>query len=225
MEIGYRTKYYEQYGGGSSFYGGAGKHFGLCLLTLLLIVCTLGFGTPWVICIWHKWRMSNLIIDGHRIVFVGKGSKLFWRYLGLAFLSIISLGWLAVWAHIKIEDWLIERTHIEWEDNEPHPGAFCRKSVNDGGVFDHNRRVICQVLLVIFTLGIAMPWAICQEQRWHLNNMIIDGKQVVFEGTGKKLFWHYVGWFFLTLITLGIFGIWAPIRFRKWVADYTHFEE
>ena len=224
MEKGFRTKFYEKYGGGSRFNGGAGKHLFLCIASLILFVGTLGFAAPWLICIWHRWRMNYLVIDGRQIIFTGKGAKLFWRYLWLAFLTIISLGWLGSWAHIKIEDWLIERTHIKHEEFEPYPGAFCRKSVFGGGIFDHNMRVFLQVLLVVFTLGLAMPWAICIEQRYHLNNMIIDGKQVVFEGTGKKLFWRYYGWIFLTIITAGLFLIWAPVKFRKWVAKYTHFE-
>ena len=224
MSKAYRTEYYEKYGGGSSFHGGVGRCFANCVLTFLLVICTAGLCTPWAICMWHKYKMNNLVIDGQEIVFEGKGRKLFWRYHLWAFLTIISLGWLGVWAHIKIEDWLIERTHIKHEEFEPYPGAFCRKSVFGGGIFDHNMRVFLQVLLVVFTLGLAMPWAICIEQRYHLNNMIIDGKQVVFEGTGKKLFWRYYGWIFLTIITAGLFLIWAPVKFRKWVAKYTHFE-
>ena len=223
MKTGYRTQYYEKYGGGSSFHGGVGRCFANCIFTFLLVICTLGLGTPWAICMWHKYKMNNLVIDGQEIVFEGKGRKLFWYYHGLALLTIISLGWLGVWAHIKIEDWLVERTHIK-RASEAYPGEYSRKSVFGGGYFDHNRRVLLQVFFTIITLGLAMPWVICMDQRWHLNNMIIDGKQVIFEGTGKKFFWRYILWCFLTIITLGLCAYWMAVKMLRWDAKYTHFD-
>lgn len=223
MSKAYRTEYYEKYGGGSSFHGGVGRCFANCVLTFLLVICTAGLCTPWAICMWHKYKMNNLVIDGQEIVFEGKGRKLFWRYHLWAFLTIISLGWLGVWAHIKIEDWLVERTHIK-RDYEDYPGEYSRKSVFGGGYFDHNRRVFWQVLLTIFTLGFAMPWVICMDQRYHLDNMIIDGKQVVFEGTGGKFFWRYIGWGLLSILTLGVWSLWMAVKMLRWDAKYTHFD-
>lgn len=224
MKVGYRTKFYEKYGGGSSFRGSVGACFGYCVLTVVLVLCTAGLGTPWAICIWHKWKMENLVIDGYELEFTGKGRKLFWRYHGVALLSIITLGWLGVWAHIKVEDWLVENTHIKHYEKEAYPGEFCRKSVFGGGVFDHNMRVFLQVLFFVLTLGLGLPWIICMDQIWHLDNMIIDGKQVVFEGRGKKFFWRFVGWFWLSVITLGIWSFWMAVKMLRWYAKYTHFD-
>lgn len=224
MKLGDRTKFYEKYGGGSSFHGSVGKCFGLCLLTFVLVFCTVGLGTPWAVCMWHRYKMNNLVIDGYEIVFEGKGHQLFWRYHGVTLIAILSLGWFGVWAHIKIEDWLVERTHIKHYESEAYPGEFCRKSVFGGGVFEHNMRVFLQVLFVILTLGFAMPWVICMDQRWHLDNMIIDGRQVIFEGKGRKFFWRYLFWTFLTIITLGIWSCWMAVKMLKWDAKYTHFD-
>ena len=223
MKIGYRTKFYEQYGGGSSFHGSVGRCFWNCILTFILVVCTAGLGTPWAICMWHKYKMNNLVIDGQEIVFEGKGRQLFWLYHWLVLVTIFTLGWWGVWAHVKIEDWLVERTHIKRYD-EMYPGEYSKQSVFCGSYFEHIRRVFFQVLFTVLTLGLAMPWVICMDQRWHLDNMIIDGRQVIFEGTGRKFFWRYVAWVILTVLTLGIWACWMAVEMLRWDAKYTHFD-
>jgi uncharacterized membrane protein YjgN (DUF898 family) len=82
--------------------------------------------------------------------------------------------------------------------------------------------VILQYLMIIITLGFGTPWALCMRERWRTENMVIDGKQVVFEGKGRKLFWRYMWWSFLTLISLGFYAWKRAINVRDWMLDYTH---
>ena len=81
---------------------------------------------------------------------------------------------------------------------------------------------ILQSLLIIVTLGIGAPWAVCMYESWKANHTIIDGYQVHFDGTGGQLFGTYIKWFFLTLITPGIYGLWLPIKMQAWVTSHTH---
>ena len=81
---------------------------------------------------------------------------------------------------------------------------------------------ILQFLLTLFTLGIGTPWAICLRQRWIAKHTIIDGNQLVFDGTGGQLFGNYIKWFLLTIITLGIYGFWLNIKMHQWVTKHTH---
>ena len=81
---------------------------------------------------------------------------------------------------------------------------------------------ILQFLLTLFTLGIGAPWAICLRQRWIAKHTIIDGNQLVFDGTGGQLFGNYIKWFLLTIITLGIYGFWLSIKMQQWVTKHTH---
>ena len=39
---------------------------------------------------------------------------------------------------------------------------------------------IVRLLIVIITLGIGFPWAICMRERWYEKHIIIDNKQLVF---------------------------------------------
>ena len=81
---------------------------------------------------------------------------------------------------------------------------------------------ILQGLLIFFTLGLGAPWAICIAQRWYAKHTIIDGNQLVFDGTGGQLFGNYIKWFLLTLVTLGIYGFWLNIKMQQWVTKHTH---
>ncbi|MBR3994525.1 MAG: DUF898 family protein [Clostridia bacterium] len=81
---------------------------------------------------------------------------------------------------------------------------------------------IVQWLIIIFTLGIGAPWAICIGECWNAKHTIIDGRQLRFDGTGGQLFGNYIKWFLLTIITLGIYSFWLNIKMREWVVKHTH---
>lgn len=215
----------QQLFGRSRFDGHVGEYIGLSILMFILVVCTLGFGVPWAVCILHEWRMNHLVIDGKQVVFEGRGGRLFWRYVGWYFLTLLTLGFYGFRLPVKMMDWLMERTHLQSDTEEnPYYKKLYNKSSFCGVTMDFVRILILQFLLLTFTLGFAMPWVLCMWARWRFDNMIIDGKQVVFEGRGKKLFWRYFVWSLLTLITLGIGGFWMSVKIYRWEAEHTHFE-
>lgn len=82
---------------------------------------------------------------------------------------------------------------------------------------------ILQGLIITFTLGLGLPWAVCIKQRWIAKHTIIDGKRLTFDGTGGQLFGNYIKWFLLTLITFGIYSFWLTIKMQQWITKHTHF--
>ena len=82
---------------------------------------------------------------------------------------------------------------------------------------------ILQFLILIFTLGIAFPWALCIKERWIAEHTYIEGRQLKFDGTGLQLFGSYIKWWFFTVITFGIYGFWLSIKMQQWVVKHTHF--
>ena len=84
---------------------------------------------------------------------------------------------------------------------------------------------ILQGLLTAITLGLGVPWAVCMKERWMAKHTVIDGKRLVFDGTGGQLFGHYIKWFLLTIITLGIYSFWLGIKMKQWVVSHTHHEQ
>ncbi len=92
----------------------------------------------------------------------------------------------------------------------------------DGGLLGLIGIIILQFLLIVVTLTIGTPWAVCMKERWFARHTVVDGKQLYFDGTGGQLFGKYILWLFLTIITVGIFGLWLGIKMKKWVVKHTH---
>lgn len=91
-----------------------------------------------------------------------------------------------------------------------------------GGLLGYIGVSIVQALIIIFTLGIATPAAVCYGERWKASHTYIDGVQLVFDGNGWELFGQYIKWFLLSIITLGIYALWIPIKMQQWVVSHTH---
>jgi uncharacterized membrane protein YjgN (DUF898 family) len=91
-----------------------------------------------------------------------------------------------------------------------------------GGLFGLIGINILATVLTVFTLGIALPFAVCLKQRWVADHTILDGHRLMFDGNGFQLFGQYIKWFLLTIITLGIYVFWLGIKMKKWVVSHTH---
>lgn len=96
----------------SKFTGGLLGLIGVSLLQYLLIVITLGFGTPWAVCIKERWVAKHTIIDGRQVVFDGKGGQLFGNFIKWELLSIITLGIYSFWLGINMKKWVVKHTHL-----------------------------------------------------------------------------------------------------------------
>ena len=81
---------------------------------------------------------------------------------------------------------------------------------------------ILQFIIIVFTLGLGTPWAVCMKERWVVKHTIIDGHKLTFDGYGIQLFGNYIKWFLLSIITLGIYSFWLSINMKKWVVKHTH---
>jgi len=100
-----------------------------------------------------------------------------------------------------------------------------RESKFTGGLWSLIGLNLSNALLIIFTLGLGTPCAICREYRWLCRHQVIDGRRLVFEGTAASLFGHWIKWMLLGFITLGIYFFWLPIKQQKWITEHTHFEQ
>lgn len=83
---------------------------------------------------------------------------------------------------------------------------------------------ILTFLLSIITLGLGVPWTVCMKQRWIAKHTVIDGHQLVFDGTGLQLIGNYIKWWLLCIITVGIYSFWLGIKMRQWVVKHTHMQ-
>jgi uncharacterized membrane protein YjgN (DUF898 family) len=81
--------------------------------------------------------------------------------------------------------------------------------------------MIWTTLVNVITLGIAYPWTMCAVYGWRINNQVVDGHHLCFDGTGAELFGNWIIWWFLTLITFGIYALWIPIKIIQWQSKHT----
>lgn len=96
----------------SKFTGGLLGLIGIGILQGLIITFTLGFGTPWAVCLRQSWITKHTIIDGHKLTFDGTGGQLFGNYIKWFLLTIITLGIYSFWLAIKMQQWITKHTHI-----------------------------------------------------------------------------------------------------------------
>ena len=95
----------------------------------------------------------------------------------------------------------------------------------EGSYINYFIIVILNTILCTITIGIATPWAICNLESWKINNSIVDGKRLYFDGTGSELFGKFIIWFILTLITLGLYSFILNVKLHQWKVEHTHFVE
>lgn len=77
--------------------------------------------------------------------------------------------------------------------------------------------------LVLISFGLLMPYVLCMNNRFVSSNTYINGERLVFSGKALQLFGKFLLWWVLTIITLGLYGIWLTISVKKWTIKHTHF--
>ncbi|BBP09150.1 DUF898 family protein [Streptococcus mitis] len=96
------------------------------------------------------------------------------------------------------------------------------ESYFDGGLLSYIGYSILSFIIIVLTLGIATPWAVCLMQNWKIKHTVIDGRRLYFDGTGAQLFGNWIKWFLLCIITLGIYSFWLNIKMEQWITKHTH---
>ena len=95
----------------------------------------------------------------------------------------------------------------------------------DGGVLELIGWRILAFIITVATFGIANPWAQCMLYSWQMKHTVYNGKRLKFEGTGGDLFVNMFKWIFFSIITLGIYILFIPIKKAKWVLSNIHYED
>lgn len=99
------------------------------------------------------------------------------------------------------------------------------RSYFDGGLLQFIGWVLLGVIVTVCTLGICLPWAVCMIYGWEVKHTVINGHRLRFTGTAWGLFKHWILWWILTVITLGLFGLWVPIKIKKWITSNSEFAD
>ena len=95
----------------------------------------------------------------------------------------------------------------------------------DGSLIELIGWKLLSFLITIVTFGIGAPWGACMIYSYEINHTVYNGKRLKFEGTGGDLFVNIFKWVLLSIITLGIYTLFIPVRKTKWVISNIHFED
>ena len=113
----------------------------------------------------------------------------------------------------------------EYEVVEAKQEKVREGSYFDGGVLELIGWKILAFLVTGVTLGLATPWAQCMLYNYRFKHTVYNGKRLKFNGKGGDLFVNMFKWFFLTLITLGIYGFFVPVRKAQWVVSNLQYDD
>ena len=94
-----------------------------------------------------------------------------------------------------------------------------------GGAISNFLRNFLVSFVSCISIGLLYPAMYCWKQRWVAQHTFINGRKLVFDGTGAQLFGKYLLWMLLTIVTLGIYSFWLSIRMEQWRVKHTHFED
>lgn len=98
------------------------------------------------------------------------------------------------------------------------------KSKFTGGLLGLIGVAIVSFLIILFSLGILLPYAITYRETWYASHTYIEGRRLKFIGTGIGLFGQWIKWLLLILITLGIYSFWVNIKMKQWIVANTIFD-
>ncbi|MBD5632600.1 MAG: DUF898 family protein [Clostridia bacterium] len=94
-----------------------------------------------------------------------------------------------------------------------------------GGAIARAARLWVVGFVSLITIGLAYPAMYCWYMRWQTSHTYLNGRKLVFDGKGGQLFGKYILWTILTIITLGLYYIFAArINMLAWQTKHTHFE-
>ena len=99
-------------GAESFFDGGLLGFIGWGILAIVLIIITLGIGTPWAECMLYRYQFKHTAYNGHRLKFRGSGLSLLGNSIKWLFFTIITLGIYGFWVSIAIKKWKVKHTHF-----------------------------------------------------------------------------------------------------------------
>lgn len=80
-------------------------------------------------------------------------------------------------------------------------------------------------VFTLFSLLFGLAWGNVIAYKWEVRHCKIHGKRLVLDASAWSLFGNWIKWFFLTVVTLGIYGLWLGIKLRKWLLAHVKYAE
>lgn len=200
----------------SEFKGGVIAYFFFTLLTDVVIILSLGFAYPAMKGVYLRWQTKKTFVDGQQLAFTGSAKKFYGRFLVMYALSLLTLGiYYVVKMQVELLKWEISNIHAE-NRMDFISGADIKWYKYIG------LNILCNLVNAI-TLGIAEPFVRYERTMWLCEHIYINGMELCLIGDVKNFFFKNLLWYFLTVITLGIYDLWAEGKAFKLLTSYVCF--
>lgn len=197
---------------GSYFDGGYFAYIGYSILVGFVTVITLGIAFPWMCCLMQKWKAKHTVVCGKRQYFDGTGIQLIGKYILWAFLTVITFGIYGFWMAIAIKKWITKHTHFVGQEDD--------NSYFDGGILGFiGTNILATLVTVVPFVGFA--WSNVIKLRWETKHTVVDSRRLIFIGTVGNFFVKYLIWGLLSVITLGIYALFVPVKNLRLEAENT----
>ena len=142
-----------------SFRGNLTDFVKLYFINIFLTIITFGIYGSWMRVNILTYLLSHSQFGQYRLDFKGTGGTLFGINLAGIFLSIITLYIYLPWFITNSFNFTIDNVEIEQEDGSVYP---LKSTLLGGNTFTV---IFTNALMVMFTLGLAFPWAAMRSQR------------------------------------------------------------
>ena len=84
---------------------------------------------------------------------------------------------------------------------------------------------ILSKIVNLLTLYILKPYIMVTETKFLASRTVLDGRRLVFDGSGTILFADYIKWYFLTIVTLGVYAFFVRNRLLQYKVKHMHLQE
>lgn len=142
--------------------------YGIFIKGILLTIITFGIYGSWFAINIRNYVISHIKIGNGKFQYRGDGTDFFVLNLVGYLLTIVTLGIYGFWWQKNLFEYYINHMTIE-NDGE----VINFKSIATGGGFFS--LLLGNVLMIIFTLGLATPWVVIRTLKFVFNNIELEG--------------------------------------------------
>lgn len=148
--------------------GDRGELVKLFYRDLFLTLITLGIYGAWFTVNLRSYIISHIRFGSAQFKWRGDGATYLWMNIAGYFLTIFTLGIYSFWWQKNLFEYYINNLHIERDGT-----AIAFRSKATGGGFAG--LMIVNLLIILFSFGLATPWAIVRTMNFVFENIEIAG--------------------------------------------------
>ena len=139
------------------------------LMGAILTVFTLGIYGPWFIVKLRKEVIDNVRFGNLRFKYIGDGADLLLIHVKGYFLTFLTLGVYLFWYAKDLLHFYVNNIVVLEEDDK-----YCRLQCSVTG-WDYLKLVVGNLCIIVFTLGLGIPWATTRTLSLIMSKTIMSG--------------------------------------------------